>query len=80
MRKLSYGTPKQQYCVNEASEAAINQAYCAANHANCYCTRADFLNSVTACAQTHCTNYDDISLTKVYATGYCDGTPLFFLP
>lgn len=45
------------------------------NHANCYCSRADFANQVKICVTSNaalkCTAAADINMTKVWVDGYC---------
>lgn len=45
------------------------------NHANCYCSRADFANQVKICVKSNtalkCTADADINITNVWVDGYC---------
>jgi len=58
-------------CVNVASVNAQAQASCNLNHANCYCTRADFITMVKTCVSQQCSSDADKAATNAFATGYC---------
>jgi hypothetical protein len=59
--------------VNQASSVAVSTAHCSVDHANCYCTRGDFVNQVKTCITQHCTSAADQSTVNAFANGYCAG-------
>ncbi|TLD28054.1 hypothetical protein E2P81_ATG06400 [Venturia nashicola] len=63
-------------CIQQQSQLAKSpNGPCMPNHANCYCSRADFANQVKICVTSNaalkCSAAADIKLTNAWVDGYC---------
>lgn len=61
--------------LQQSSLAKSPNGPCMPNHANCYCSRADFANGVKTCvkqdAALKCTADGDVNVTAAWVDGYC---------